>query len=155
MRPIDDLRGGVRSRWQDSSRPEPKTGFGEWTHYGGNAASQKYSPLDQINKDTIGKLTIAWRWASPDNAVVAANPMSRPGGVSRHAVDGEGRALHGDVARADRGDQSGNGPDDLAVRSRRTGRPGVPATLGSCIAASRTGVTATRSACCSARTTRT
>src|SRR5687767_10199790 len=51
----------------------------EWTHYGGNAASQKYSPLDQINKDTIGRLAIAWRWASPDNAVVAANPMSRPG----------------------------------------------------------------------------
>jgi quinoprotein glucose dehydrogenase len=52
---------------------------GEWSHYGGNAASQKYSPLDQINKDNVGKLTIAWRWASPDNAVVAANPMSRPG----------------------------------------------------------------------------
>jgi quinoprotein glucose dehydrogenase len=51
----------------------------EWTHYGGNAASQKYSPLDQINKDTVGKLKIAWRWTSPDNAVVAANPMSRPG----------------------------------------------------------------------------
>jgi quinoprotein glucose dehydrogenase len=52
---------------------------GEWTHYGGNAASQKYSPLDQINKDTIGRLTIAWRWSSPDNAVVEANPMARPG----------------------------------------------------------------------------
>ncbi len=52
---------------------------GEWTHYGGNAASQKYSPLDQINKDNVGKLAIAWRWTSPDNAVVAANPMSRPG----------------------------------------------------------------------------
>lgn len=51
----------------------------EWTHYGGNAASQKYSPLDQINKDTVGKLKIAWRWTSPDNAVVAANPTSRPG----------------------------------------------------------------------------
>jgi len=50
-----------------------------WTHYGGNAASQKYSPLDQINKDNVGKLKIAWRWASPDNAVVTANPMSRPG----------------------------------------------------------------------------
>jgi quinoprotein glucose dehydrogenase len=50
-----------------------------WTHYGGNAASQKYSPLDQINKDNVGKLKIAWRWASPDNAVVEANPMSRPG----------------------------------------------------------------------------
>ena len=53
----------------------------EWTHYGGNAASHKYSPLDQINKDTIGKLTVAWRWASPDNAVVEANPTARPGGT--------------------------------------------------------------------------
>jgi quinoprotein glucose dehydrogenase len=52
---------------------------GEWTHYAGNAASQKYSPLDQINRNTVGKLQIAWRWASPDNAVVEANPLSRPG----------------------------------------------------------------------------
>lgn len=51
----------------------------DWTHYAGNAASQKYSPLDQINKDTVGRLKIAWRWSSPDNAVVTANPMSRPG----------------------------------------------------------------------------
>jgi len=56
--------------------------LGEWTHYGGNAASHKYSPLDQINKDTIGKLAIAWRWASPDNAVVEANPTARPGGYA-------------------------------------------------------------------------
>ena len=55
---------------------------GEWTHYGGNAASHKYSPLDQINKDTIGKLTVAWRWTSPDNAVVEANPTARPGGYA-------------------------------------------------------------------------
>jgi quinoprotein glucose dehydrogenase len=55
------------------------TASGEWTHYGGNAASQKYSPLDQINKDNVGKLKIAWRWASPDNEVVTGNPMSRPG----------------------------------------------------------------------------
>jgi len=55
---------------------------GEWTHYGGNASSHKYSPLDQINKDTIGKLAIAWRWSSPDNPVVEANPMARPGGYA-------------------------------------------------------------------------
>ena len=54
----------------------------EWTHYGGNAASQKYSPLDQINKDNIGKLTVAWRWTSPDNAVIEANPTARPGGYA-------------------------------------------------------------------------
>src|SRR4030095_3937725 len=59
-----------------------RTGGGEWTHYGGNAASQKDSPLDQINKETIGKLTVAWRWASPDNAVVEANPTARPGGYA-------------------------------------------------------------------------
>ena len=65
--------------------PSPSSGSpraesrGEWTHYSGNAASHKYSPLDQINKDTIGKLEIAWRWTSPDNAVIAANPTSRPG----------------------------------------------------------------------------
>src|SRR5436190_7840287 len=54
----------------------------EWTHYSGNAASHKYSPLDQINKGNVGKLTIAWRWASADNSVVAANPLSRPGGYA-------------------------------------------------------------------------
>ena len=54
----------------------------EWTHYGGNAASHKYSPLDQINKDNVGKLSVAWRWASPDNAVVEANPLARPGGYA-------------------------------------------------------------------------
>ena len=54
----------------------------EWTHYSGNAASHKYSPLDQINKDNIGKLQVAWRWSSPDNAVVEANPTARPGGYA-------------------------------------------------------------------------
>jgi quinoprotein glucose dehydrogenase len=63
-------------------RPSGTLVSGEWTHYGGNAASHKYSPLDQINKDNIGKLTVAWRWASPDNAVVEANPTARPGGYA-------------------------------------------------------------------------
>ena len=51
----------------------------EWTHYGGNAGSQKYSPLDQITRDNVGRLAVAWRWTSPDNAVVAANALTRPG----------------------------------------------------------------------------
>ena len=59
-----------------------QTRQGEWTHYGGNAASHKYSPLDQINKDTIGQLAVAWRWSSPDNPVVEANPTARPGGYA-------------------------------------------------------------------------
>ncbi len=53
---------------------------GEWRHYGGDAGARKYSPLAQIAKDTLPRLAVAWQWASVDNAVVAANPLSRPGG---------------------------------------------------------------------------
>ena len=52
---------------------------GEWTHYGGNAGSQKYSPLDQITRDNVSRLGVAWRWTSPDNPLVAADPLLRPG----------------------------------------------------------------------------
>jgi quinoprotein glucose dehydrogenase len=34
---------------------------GEWPTYGGNLASQRYSPLDQINQDNFKDLEIAWR----------------------------------------------------------------------------------------------
>lgn len=33
----------------------------EWRAYSGSNASMKYSPLDQINKDTVRNLRIAWR----------------------------------------------------------------------------------------------
>jgi quinoprotein glucose dehydrogenase len=35
---------------------------GEWTTYGGDLASTRYSPLDQINKDNFGTLEVAWRF---------------------------------------------------------------------------------------------
>ena len=38
------------------------TANGEWRYYGGDAQSTKYSPLDQINRDNVGKLQIAWTW---------------------------------------------------------------------------------------------
>ncbi|MDE2907415.1 MAG: hypothetical protein OXQ28_15170, partial [Acidobacteriota bacterium] len=33
----------------------------EWRSYGSDAAGTKYSPLDQINAETIGDLQIVWR----------------------------------------------------------------------------------------------
>jgi quinoprotein glucose dehydrogenase len=36
--------------------------LGEWTTYGGDLASTRYSPLDQINKDNFNKLEVAWRF---------------------------------------------------------------------------------------------
>ena len=37
---------------------------GEWWYYAGDAGSSKYSSLDQINRDTVKTLRIAWRWKS-------------------------------------------------------------------------------------------
>ena len=47
---------------------------GEWRAYGSDNASTKYIPLDQINKNNVKDLQIAWRWNSPDNALVESNP---------------------------------------------------------------------------------
>jgi len=35
---------------------------GEWQHWGADLAGTKYSPLDQINRDNVKTLRIAWRW---------------------------------------------------------------------------------------------
>ena len=53
---------------------------GEWRHYAGDGGSMKYSPLAEITRENVGRLQVAWRWSSPDNPIVKANPQSRPGG---------------------------------------------------------------------------
>jgi quinoprotein glucose dehydrogenase len=47
---------------------------GEWPYYGRDAASAKYSPLDQINASNVKQLKVAWTWASPDNALREKKP---------------------------------------------------------------------------------
>jgi quinoprotein glucose dehydrogenase len=51
------LLGQNRSAPRSAASPA-----GEWRYYGGDAGSSKYSPLDQINRDTVKTLRIAWRW---------------------------------------------------------------------------------------------
>jgi quinoprotein glucose dehydrogenase len=52
----------------------------DWTTYGGNLASHRYSPLDQINPDNFKDLEIAWRLRTdflgprPDN-LYSATPL--------------------------------------------------------------------------------
>ena len=41
---------------------QPSSGSVEWPVYGGNLASQFYSPLDQIDAGNVADLRIAWRW---------------------------------------------------------------------------------------------
>ncbi|MCI0485983.1 MAG: pyrroloquinoline quinone-dependent dehydrogenase [Blastocatellia bacterium] len=52
-----------------------KKGAGEWRYYGGDPGSTKYSPLDQINKENVARLKIAWTWDSPDLLLQKENRM--------------------------------------------------------------------------------
>ncbi len=48
-----------------SSRAIPTgTSRGEWTTWGGDAGFTRFSPLDQINRNNVGQLKVAWRWKS-------------------------------------------------------------------------------------------
>ena len=37
---------------------------GEWRHWGGDGGATHYSPLDEINRDNVKDLVVAWRWKS-------------------------------------------------------------------------------------------
>ena len=36
----------------------------EWRYWGGDAGQTRYAPLNKINRDTVGRLKIAWRWSA-------------------------------------------------------------------------------------------
>jgi glucose dehydrogenase len=67
----------------------------EWTTYGADLASTRYSPLDQINKDNFGTLEIAWR-------------LNTNHALLRHAADGQ---RHGSTLRSARGVSYWSSPD--------------------------------------------
>jgi len=49
----------------------------EWLSYGGDKASSKYSPLDQISRDNFSRLKVAWTWRSIEEAITKTNPDLR------------------------------------------------------------------------------
>ena len=55
----------------------------EWRFYGGDLGHTKYSALDQITKDNVDQLKIAWVWTSVDEALRADNPVIRDGRMFR------------------------------------------------------------------------
>ena len=59
---------------------------GEWLSYGGTNWSQKYSALDQIDRNNFGALKVAWTWRTPDFELAeklgdALDPGWTPGGL--------------------------------------------------------------------------
>src|SRR5215469_13127939 len=52
---------------------------GEWRAYNGDYASTRYSPLDQVNKDTIKNLKVVWRQSlTPDVISEGRTGVPRP-----------------------------------------------------------------------------
>ncbi|MFN8058674.1 MAG: PQQ-binding-like beta-propeller repeat protein [Vicinamibacterales bacterium] len=50
------------------------TAKGEWRTHGGDAGSTKYSPLDQITRENVATLRIAWRRPAVDAAILHEKP---------------------------------------------------------------------------------
>jgi quinoprotein glucose dehydrogenase len=95
---------------------------GDWRYYGRDPGSQKYSPLDQITRDNVRNLRIAWRWKTENSGPspefnLQATPLAINGilyttaGTRRHvvAIDGAtGETLW--THRYDEGDRGRQGP---------------------------------------------
>ncbi len=70
---------------------QPRGMTGQWRSVGGDAAFTRYSPLDQITKNNVKTLKIAWRQAGYDPALKTAFPELRVSGNYRSTpimVDG-------------------------------------------------------------------
>src|ERR1700704_548136 len=51
---------------------------GEWRSYAGEEASTRYSPLDQINRDNVKDLKVAWTWKSDNFGTAEFKSESTP-----------------------------------------------------------------------------
>ena len=125
---------GSRCRHGDRRR-DRATKTGEWRFYSADNRATKYSPVDQINKDNVASLRVAWRRPQVDPAIArrqsAASPLEPIHRRRRSWSDGVLYAPNG--ARPRRGDRSGDRQDARGRRSRS--RPARTA----CSAAARTG----------------
>ena len=61
---------------------------GEWPSYGGTNWSQKYSPLDQVTRESFNLLKIAWTWASPDIALLPTLPPNPEAPLNANGLKG-------------------------------------------------------------------
>ena len=49
-----------------AQRQIPKAGYRDWKVYGGGPESTRYSTLDQINRENVQKLQVAWTFDTGD-----------------------------------------------------------------------------------------
>ena len=64
---------GAQRRGADAAKTDGAA-KGEWPYYSGDNGARKYSPLDQITKENVAALQIAWRRPQIDPALAALLP---------------------------------------------------------------------------------
>lgn len=52
---------------------------GQWPSHGGDNGATRYSNLDQITRDNVSNLEIAWQWESIEGEIDAPDRRTRPG----------------------------------------------------------------------------
>ena len=73
---------------------QPEAGA-EWPHWGGDPGSMHYSPLDQIRRENVGDLRVAWEWDTGEAPLtgprlpVPRNPV-RPGSFENTPIVRDG-----------------------------------------------------------------
>ena len=85
---------------------------GEWRAYAADKASTKYSPLDQVDAESVHDLRVAWRQSTIPDATRQGNAMDAPGGSQNTPLMAGRAALH----------QHGPGHGGGARRRHRRGR---------------------------------
>lgn len=54
---------------------KPSYGTSEWREYLGGPERNHYSPLDQINKNNVQQLKLAWEYHTKDSGQIQCNPI--------------------------------------------------------------------------------
>ena len=105
-------------------------GSGEWRHYAGDNGATKYSPLDQITKDNVRTLRVAWRRPAVNPSVLTTRGWHQAQSeLPFHAAHGPRRPLRLERCRPGRSDGSGDRPHALDAEAAR-GRYGQAAGNG-------------------------
>ncbi len=96
---------------------------GEWRTFGGGKSFQRYSSLDQVNRDNVGGLRIVWRQPAVDSKWKDAYPGLRVSGNFRSTPVMVGGVLYApNGVGLVRASESRNGGDDLGAAALRSPR---------------------------------
>ena len=72
---------------------------GDWMNYRRTYDVTGFSPLDQINRDTVGELRLVWAWSMRDNSRWVPTPIVANGLM--YVAEGSGRVTAFDVVSGD------------------------------------------------------